>query len=1061
MEVSKENMETLLISHSELSSGEGLKWLFTFLPDENQAWTESVFESVLKQFRSNDTYVETIGDEKLIVSLVDSGPQLEVIGVANISKYCLNGNPESVPHKWMKRYVRVSDSLPDELPVKVISHLIEEKDIGSYENDAWKTTAKNYTLSKTFSYEDGKDTPDYVCFNISLIREGPNPATTMTESMVSVQSVKFKFEIEFKTHSNVQNVIDTCIIMIQYITQQRFPISKIQQHSVLTEYDILVKKVLERPKWAMRETDLEYKYHFLAPKPITLELINVVEPGPETYGIITILKSYTVTDKADGERMLLYITDKGDAFIINNTFEVFETGLHTDIKQLHNSLIDGEYVLANNRRDNIKSNGDTKSSISNKAVFAAFDIYFLNGNSVMNLPLIQQTSASISTMMGVKVVGSEMTEFKSRYEALQSLCKSDLWNKTKTSIDLMCKNIIFAEGSIMKETCNQLLQGAHDLPYEVDGLIFTPAYLSVYGFYPGKSAPITENVKWDRVFKWKPQEQNTIDFLVKEDNIGIDLTTKKRYREFKLYVGYNAKQWEPISLFEGMRLRNDKAYAENMYNAKDTYKAKLFNPFSYYESGIEIAHVYLNQNRQPECEDGSIIENDSIVEFSYDPTMKDVSIMKRWKPLRVRTDKTRIFKKTGKISKTANDLSVAVSIWRTIHKPVTREIITGVENVASETVSGTLEERLLGIDDVYYARDIPRQLMLSVNMLDFHNQGIKKMLYSRIPINRRDSLLELACGMAGDLPRWREYGYKFIMGVDISRDNITNRRQGAYSRMLTQKRSLKLVVDGVEQIIYPKTVFLIGDCSKKFENGEAAGEDMESKEMFNLLYAKPGHSRDVVHYMRNYVGMAGNGFSLVSCMFAIHYFFQNEDKLNGFFHNVGYNLKKGGYFIVTFMDGIRVNEMFKTAGKGVVEGRKLNGTVPVWALIKRYAEFGNSSDSTADANNNNYYGKVVDVFLENINKMIPEYLVHFPTLVEKAKNYGLELETTGMFGETFNDILSGIDKSKLKQSESSSSSASISGLSYLEKAVVALNNDPIQTQFSFLNRWVIFKKVDA
>ena len=87
--------------------------------------------------------------------------------------------------------------------------------------------------------------------------------------------------------------------------------------------------------------------------------------------------------------------------------------------------------------------------------------------------------------------------------------------------------------------------------------------------------------------------------------------------------------------------------------------------------------------------------------------------------------------------------------------------------------------------------------------------------------------------------------------------------------------------------------------------------------------------------------------------------------------------------------------------------------------------------------------------------MIPEYLVHYPTLVEKAKNYGLELEETGMFGDTFNNILGGIDKSKL-QSESSNS-----GLSYLEKAVLSLEKDPIQTQFSFLNRWVIFKKVGA
>ena len=288
--------------------------------------------------------------------------------------------------------------------------------------------------------------------------------------------------------------------------------------------------------------------------------------------------------------------------------------------------------------------------------------------------------------------------------------------------------------------------------------------------------------------------------------------------------------------------------------------------------------------------------------------------------------------------------------------------------------------------------------------------------------------------MAGDLPRWRDCGYRFIMGVDISRDNITNPRQGAYARMIKQKQALKLVVDGVEQIVYPKVIFLVGDCAKKFENGEAAGDDTESKQLFQILYSRTTNTR-VPHYMRGYVGIAARGFSLISCMFAIHYFFETEDKLDGFFHNVAHNLKTGGYFITTFMDGVRVNELLTDSNNGIAEGRKLDGTIPVWALIKRYQTLSET----------NYYGKTVDVFLENINKMIPEYLVHFPTLVEKAKKYNLEVEDTGMFGDTFNRILGTIDNSR--------------PLSHAQKAVRALENDPIQTQFSFLNRWVIFKKV--
>jgi hypothetical protein len=53
-----------------------------------------------------------------------------------------------------------------------------------------------------------------------------------------------------------------------------------------------------------------------------------------------------------------------------------------------------------------------------------------------------------------------------------------------------------------------------------------------------------------------------------------------------------------------------------------------------------------------------------------------------------------------------------------------------------------------------------------------------------------------------------------------------------------------------------------------------------------------------------------------------------------------------------------------------------------------------------------------------------------------------------MFGESFSTILAGIDRSVPSYK-----------LSHVEKSVLALENDPIQTQFSFLNRWVIFKKI--
>ena len=55
-------------------------------------------------------------------------------------------------------------------------------------------------------------------------------------------------------------------------------------------------------------------------------------------------------------------------------------------------------------------------------------------------------------------------------------------------------------------------------------------------------------------------------------------------------------------------------------------------------------------------------------------------------------------------------------------------------------------------------------------MTTFHNLGIKDMLY--LFPEKRNSLLELACGQAGDLSRWIKGDYNFVFGIDYAKDNI-------------------------------------------------------------------------------------------------------------------------------------------------------------------------------------------------------------------------------------------------------------------------------------------------
>lgn len=144
------------------------------------------------------------------------------------------------------------------------------------------------------------------------------------------------------------------------------------RQEVLQEYYAMLKPQID-PR--MKET---HKGYFLAPKPVTLERFHLIDPS-KTYGVISILQGYAVTDKADGERMLLYIDSKGFAYFIDNGLQVRSSGWRVSNPRLHQTLLDGEYVSYQKLKEG-------------NNLFAVFDIYFREGKSVMHLPLIHGKS---------------------------------------------------------------------------------------------------------------------------------------------------------------------------------------------------------------------------------------------------------------------------------------------------------------------------------------------------------------------------------------------------------------------------------------------------------------------------------------------------------------------------------------------------------------------------------------------------------------------------------------------------------------------------------------------
>ena len=963
--------------------------------NDNGLWSETEFNNFLNTFKSSD-YVETVKDEYLEIIDIDN-ITLRINKLKNILLYCNSNNYKTTDHLWYKKTLVIEEKINDLFDINMNMNVYNIDDTIT-EPTKWDDNLKRFKLIKEFSYiiDDGVEVIG------RIIKDSITNYATMKKSRINnTNQIYYEFELKIV---NMDNILVNIIKTIQALFLSKIVLTKKQQASILEDYRNLVAIASQRKS--------DTTVYLLTPKPVALKKINL--ENPDNYGVVSILRGYTVTEKADGERLLLYINGNGDVYTIDSSKRVEGTGIKAN-KDAYNSLIDGEYVHCNKRIDGVK-----------RHLYAAFDIYFLNGEKLTSLPLMDD-------------------KHKCRYNEMLKLDK--LLDVKKSNIDFMVKKHNYSK-DIYKENKN-ILTNHKKLPYEIDGLIFTPAKLAVYSYYPTMPVEIKTDMTWNSVFKWKPPEQNTIDFLIKF--IGDIKKDGLKYRKYGLYVtdknmlnDYNIKNVLNIRY----KFNNfDKLNSFLETTEKDIFK--LFVPNKYYINDSEFAFVEINTKGEVRAENNDKIDNNTIVEFRYD------LIEKRWIPIRVRTDKTRIYNK-GIFDKTANSVQVALDTWDTIHNMISASMIIGnIEEVKSDKPDEIVDnDNVLETDDIYYERNVPFN-KISNGMLLLH-MLIKSHLYNRPqlfkPQNRnqevRGALLEMACGQAGDLNNWKYSRYTFVLGIDLVKSNIYTSK-GSYSRLMREHRKqLNYNNKTGKNFSLLDMAFAVGDCTLNIKTGEAA-IDPESRELLKMVMNPVKRQQNLDVYERALAGKGKDRFNVISCMFAIHYFFETETKLEQFLKNVSDNLQKDGLFFATFMDGSSVELALSKSKTGIIEGRKDfdDYSVPVWAIIKQYKD-------------EKYYNKKIDVFIENTQKLITEFLVNLDFLIKKAKEFDLELEDTELFSETYekikkdfaNDNKNEIYRSKYNLYESWR-------IDDHKKSLIEFESNTISKSFSFLNRWVIFKKI--
>jgi hypothetical protein len=746
-----------------------------------------------------------------------------------------------------------------------------------------------------------------------------------------------------------------------------------------------------------------------------------IAPVNERTNIPNIRNDYTVTDKADGQRFMMYVSSTGKIYLISNNMQVMFSGAITQNKDIFNSLVDGENILH-----------DKYGKFIN--LYAAFDIYFMNKRDVRSLGFVPRKPSDVPANFRLILL-------KNLFRVLNA---ESIISGESSPMRFQCKRFEPANPTEdIFAACNLILKKVDDglFEYNTDGLIFTPASMGVGADRIGKVGSLNKNITWEYSFKWKPAKYNTIDFLVKTEKAangaavvtpifqeGMDTSAIAQLDEYKtltLCVGFDPKKHGYINPCQDV-LEDRLPEFRDVDNEND-YKPAEFVPTNPSEPGAGICNVMLRKDdtgvSQMFTEEGEVFEDGNIVEFRY-----DVDKPKQWKwvPLRFRADKTAKYKQG--LTEFGNAYHVANSNWHSIHNPITKEMITTGNNIPDE-----LED-----DDVYYNR-VNSSSDKTRGLRDFHNLFVKKLLITTVS-RRGDTMIDYACGKAGDFSKWIAANLSFVFGIDISKDNLENRTDGACARFLNYRKDFKSV---------PYALFVNGNSSANVKSGAAMLNDKAiqiTKAVFGEGSKEGMESRLGKAVVRQY-GKGEEGFNVSSCQFALHYFFESQNTFQNFIRNVSECTKVGGYFIGACYDGKLIYNLLKNKKEG--ESIQLyDDDKKIWEIRKEYGVDYFEDDASS-------IGYQISVYQESINKMFPEFLVNFDYLERVMENYGFNLitrdeaksiglpEGSGLFGELFNVMLEETKRKRYNKSPYGT----------------ALNMNANEKKISFLNRYFVYKKV--
>ena len=777
---------------------------------------------------------------------------------------------------------------------------------------------------------------------------------------------------------------------------------------------------------------------FMGPDPVTLTLNEL---NPEN--VHSVLQGYVVTEKADGLRAQLLISKDKHGYLVRKLkrqLVVIDTGVVFE-NVSGTWLFDGEYIT--NDKNGNKIN-----------LYMIFDVYWASDGSDANMYPNHAFTYPWSTKSKKDITRSRIvSEFKrSHIQKPADKNKTPMRIGFKTYLDgprlltASKKNVdTFTNLGKIGKLCKHILEKdqhsqTSGFGYRVDGLIFMPMC------YPVKSMnehPVDSiRGRWYANYKWKPPEENTIDFKVKivQEMYG----KQKRDKLTEATIDGTVVTCKQVSLIVSYdELKDptcDFAWKMLTHAKHNQSKEAFFNPIGS-NTNIHLCDIPLRDGKLLCERDNVELQDNMIVEMSYEQELPEGS---RWVPLRERPEKT-----YGQANDAANN------IWSTIVYPVTERMITGKDLDEVPLKLKTMKEETEA-HAYYVSGDGDRDSIGGDKPLRKYHNLIKQKLITSIcsSLKTKDgiSILDTSVGRGGDIGKYlgADTHINFFLGLDIS-SNIGEAAKRYYTMRMRK----------------PKAMFIQYDTSEPIHTGEGCiGSEKEiekNKHLIDILYKNnKSLPKDFRSIEKDYRGLGEKGFDLISSQFTIHYYFKDEITLRGYLQNLSDNCRKGGYFIGTCYDGMKV---FQT----LQEKEKLEMidecNEKIYSITKKYEldDFTYSKD-----NKEPMFGQEIDVYMSSIGQTITEYLVNFEMFIDLMDEYGFRLATPHLKGKqsgifdhkdfTYQSGFGGFEKIRENLANLSSKDPSIKRR-YPEALQILQEDNQGLRNLSDLNNWFIFQKV--